>query len=193
MASSRAGRALNILALVADALDYAHHQGVVHRDVKPANVLVNASDVPKLSDFGLSMIAFSQEAEGTGVIRGTPHYMSPEQTRGKRLDYRTDLYSLGVMIYESATGGVPFTGPSVSIMTQHYSATPDRPQSRNSIVSNELESLILSLLAKATHRSAAIRQRRVAGVTPGGRTSARRSGGPASAESVSMSIWGLWA
>ena len=74
--------------------------------------------------------------------------MSPEQTRGSRLDFRTDLYSLGVMIYESATGGVPFTGPSVSIMSQHYSVAPDRPQLRNPLVSNELEALILSLLAK---------------------------------------------
>jgi eukaryotic-like serine/threonine-protein kinase len=139
---------LNILALVAEALDYAHHQGVVHRDVKPANVLLTSSDVPKLSDFGLSMIAFTDEAHQAGVVRGTPHYMSPEQTRGGRLDYRTDLYSLGVMVYESATGGVPFTGPSVSIMSQHYSAAPDRPQSRSPSISNELESLILSLLAK---------------------------------------------
>ena len=65
--------------------------------------------------------------------------MSPEQTRGGRLDFRTDLYSLGVMIYESATGGVPFTGPSVSIMSQHYSAAPDRPRTRNPVISTELE------------------------------------------------------
>jgi eukaryotic-like serine/threonine-protein kinase len=139
---------LNILVLVAEALDYAHHQGVVHRDVKPANVLLTSSDIPKLSDFGLSMIAFTDEAHHSGVVRGTPHYMSPEQTRGSRLDYRTDLYSLGVMIYESATGSVPFTGPSVSIMSQHYSAAPDRPQSRSPQVSNDLETLIMSLLAK---------------------------------------------
>jgi serine/threonine-protein kinase len=139
---------LEILALVTDALDYAHHQGVVHRDVKPANVLLTSTDVPKLSDFGLSIMAFSDAGEKSGVIRGTPHYMSPEQTRGSRLDYRTDLYSLGVMIYESATGGVPFTGPSASIMSQHYSAMPDRPQLRNPLVSNELEALILMLLAK---------------------------------------------
>jgi eukaryotic-like serine/threonine-protein kinase len=139
---------LNVLALVADALDYAHHQGVVHRDVKPANVLLTATDAPKLSDFGLSVSIFSDQGEQSGVIRGTPHYMSPEQTRGGRLDFRTDLYSLGVMIYESATGGVPFTGPSVAIMSQHYSAPPDRPRSRNPLVSNELEALILSLLAK---------------------------------------------
>ena len=117
---------LQILAQVADALDYAHHQGVVHRDVKPANVLLTASDVPKLSDFGLSMIA--EQGDQSGIIRGTPHYMSPEQTRGGRLDYRTDLYSLGVMIYESATGSVPFSGTSISIMSQHFSAEPERPR-----------------------------------------------------------------
>ena len=137
---------LNILAEVADALDYAHHQGVVHRDVKPANVLLTASDTPKLSDFGLSIIA--AHGDQSGIIRGTPHYMSPEQTRGSRLDYRTDLYSLGVMVYEAATGSVPFTGSSSSVMSQHYLSDPERPRSRNRSIAPELEALILTLLAK---------------------------------------------
>ena len=72
---------LRIIAQVAEALDYAHHQGVIHRDVKPANVLLTSADQAKLSDFGLSMLA--EASRGFGVIRGTPHYMSPEQARGQ--------------------------------------------------------------------------------------------------------------
>ena len=80
--------------------------------------------MPKLSDFGLSMIG--EQGDQTGTVRGTPHYMSPEQTRGGRLDHRTDLYSLGVMLYESATGTLPFSGSSISIMSQHFSVEPEQ-------------------------------------------------------------------
>src|SRR3954447_9016320 len=108
---------LRIIAQVADALDYAHHQGVIHRDVKPANVLLTAADQAKLSDFGLSKVAEHDDESGT--VKGTPHYMSPEQARGRRLDYHSDLYSLGVMLYESATGSVAFTGQAVGVLRQH--------------------------------------------------------------------------
>ena len=140
------GERLRINAQVAAALDYAHHQGVIHRDVKPANVLLTATDQAKLSDFGLSMMA--EAVEETGTVRGTPHYMSPEQSRGKRLDHRTDLYSLGIMIYECATGSVPFLGAAMAVLGQHVNGTVPPPRLKNPEVSPELETLILSLLAK---------------------------------------------
>src|SRR5262249_26357233 len=124
---------LRILALISDALDYSHRQGVIHRDMKPGDVLLTASDQPKLSAFGLSRTA--EESDETGTIRGTPHYMSPEQARGQRLDYRTDLYSLGIMLYESAAGSVPFNGKSMSVIAQHVNGTPEPPRARNPALS----------------------------------------------------------
>ncbi len=138
---------LRVLAQVADALDYSHHQGVIHRDVKPANVLMTRSDSAKLSDFGLSvLIETNQES---GVIRGTPHYMSPEQAKGKRLDHRTDIYSLGVMLYEGVTGSPPFSGPPFAVMAGHANGTPDPIRSKNPTVSPGLESLILRMMEKS--------------------------------------------
>ncbi len=140
------GERLRILAQVAEALDYAHHQGVIHKDVKPANILLTASDQPKLSDFGLSVLA--DTVEESGVVRGTPHYMSPEQSRGKKLDYRSDLYALGVILYECVTGSTPFSGTSVVIMSQHVSATPESPRGKVPECPPELEGLILQMMDK---------------------------------------------
>ena len=136
-----------VVAEVADALDYAHHQGVIHRDVKPANVLLTSLDRAKLSDFGLSMLA--ESTQETGVVKGTPHYMSPEQARGKKLDHRTDLYALGVILYECVTGSPPFSGSLMSIMSQHVNAEAERPRQRTPDVSVELDRLIVELMAKA--------------------------------------------
>jgi serine/threonine-protein kinase len=138
---------LRILAGVADALDYAHHQGVIHRDVKPANILLTAGDQPKLSDFGLSLLA-DAAADETGTARGTPHYMSPEQSRGKKLDYRSDLYALGIILYECVTGAPPFSGASLAIMAQHVNVAPEPPRTKAPECPAELEALILQLLEK---------------------------------------------
>ena len=137
---------LRICAQVADALAYAHQQGVIHRDVKPANVLLTSSDQAKLSDFGLSKIA--EHGDESGTVKGTPHFMSPEQARGKRLDPRSDLYSLGIMIYESVVGETPFQGPPLAIMAQHVRGVPEPPRARNPAITPSLEALILRMLAK---------------------------------------------
>jgi serine/threonine-protein kinase len=138
---------LRICAQVAEALDYAHVQGVIHRDVKPGNVLLTPADDAKLSDFGLSLVA-DDRRDRSGTIRGTPRYMSPEQAQGRSLDHRTDLYSVGVMVYECATGDVPFAGHAISVIGRHVSARPTAPRSKNPEIWSTLESLILSLLEK---------------------------------------------
>jgi hypothetical protein len=138
---------LRILAQVAEALDYAHRQGVIHRDIKPGNILLTASDQAKLSDFGLSLL--TDVAQESGIVKGTPHYMSPEQAKGKRLDHRSDLYGLGVVLYECATGALPFSGSTMAIMAQHANAAPEPPRARNPEVGHELDALIRELLAKA--------------------------------------------
>jgi len=110
---------LHIISEAADALDYAHNQDVVHRDIKPANIMYNKSDQTiKITDFGIARITASNRTK-TGVVLGTPSYMSPEQLSGKHIDGRSDLFSLGVMMFEMLTGEQPFGGDSLaSLMYQ---------------------------------------------------------------------------
>jgi serine/threonine-protein kinase len=105
---------LSIVARVAEALAYAHSQSVVHRDIKPANIMYElASDTVKVTDFGIARITDSSKTK-TGMVLGTPSFMSPEQLSGKKVDGRSDLYSLGVMLYQLLTGVLPFRGESMS-------------------------------------------------------------------------------
>jgi serine/threonine-protein kinase len=107
-------RVLSIIARVAEALAYAHKQNVVHRDIKPANIMYEPeSDTVKVTDFGIARITDSSKTK-TGLVLGTPSFMSPEQIAGKKVDGRSDLYSLGVMLFQMLTGVLPFRGDSMA-------------------------------------------------------------------------------
>jgi len=106
---------ITILATVADALDYAHQQGVVHRDIKPANIMLTDDQSVKVMDFGIAKMASSSRTT-TKTVLGTPTYMSPEQIAGKNVDGRSDIFSLGVVMFELLTGRPPFIGDNVSAM-----------------------------------------------------------------------------
>ena len=107
---------MGIVYKAALALDYAHQQNVVHRDIKPANIMYDpASKALKITDFGIARVTDSSKTK-TGMVLGTPSYMSPEQLSGKRVDGRSDLFSLGVMLYQLATGKLPFVGESMATL-----------------------------------------------------------------------------
>ncbi len=109
----RVDEVLLIIATVADALDYAHQQGVVHRDIKPANIMLTKDRVVKVMDFGIAKMASSSKTQ-TDLVLGTPTYMSPEQISGKKVDGRSDIFSLGVVLFELLTGQLPFTADNLS-------------------------------------------------------------------------------
>lgn len=140
-----------IVVQIGSALDYAHRQGVVHRDVKPSNVLIDSSGNCLLTDFGIArIVADNSKLTGTGNLIGTPAYMSPEQGRGdKTIDHRSDIYSLGVMLYEMATGKVPFDAETpVAIVIKHIQAPLMLPSSVNPSIPESLERVILRSMTK---------------------------------------------
>jgi len=142
-------QALSIAAQVAEGLGYAHHQGVVHRDIKPANIMVVAEGPVKITDFGIARMRASADLTQTGVMLGSPKYMSPEQVIGKRADHRSDIFSLGVILYEMLTGAAPFAGENVTaLMYQIVNFAPPAPSSMNSQVPEMLDFVVAKMLGK---------------------------------------------
>jgi len=142
-------QALSIAAQVAEGLGYAHQQGVVHRDVKPANIMVVSEGPVKITDFGIARMRASADLTQTGVMLGSPKYMSPEQVIGKRADHRSDIFSLGVILYEMLTGAAPFSGENVTaLMYQIVNFAPPAPSTVNRQVPEMLDFVVAKMLAK---------------------------------------------
>ncbi|MBD3414573.1 MAG: protein kinase [Candidatus Aminicenantes bacterium] len=142
-------RTLSIAKQVCEGLSGAHDLGVIHRDLKPQNIMVDKQGNARIMDFGIARSLKGEGITGAGVMIGTPEYMSPEQVEGKDVDQRSDIYSLGVVLYEMVTGQVPFEGDTpFTIGVKHKSEMPKNPQELNTQMPDELSRVILKCLEK---------------------------------------------
>ena len=185
-------RAIDVMLQVCEGLTAAHAKGIIHRDMKPENVFLakrsDGSDVAKILDFGIAKVSGTDENQGltkTGTVFGTPHYMSPEQALGQKLDHRADVYSVGVMLFEIFTGQVPFKAESfMGILSQHITKPAPQPSTMSSgrSIPRPIEDIILKAMAKEPNDrygsmaelGEALRAVR-AGITPGAAATAPKS------------------
>ena len=142
---------VDVIVKMAEALDYAHAHGVIHRDIKPSNILLDAEGRPVLADFGIARMA---QAEGdpnltaAGTVMGTPAYMAPEQLSGGQPDARSDIYALGVVLYQLLAGRAPFTGDTMAVVTAHLTKQPQALRELVSDLPPALDAVVLQALAK---------------------------------------------
>lgn len=142
-------RAIHIVSQICEALTHAHENNIVHRDVKPHNILITRDGWAKLSDFGIARDVTGTTLTYTNSFIGSVHYLSPEQARGQLADPRSDLYSLGVVLYEMLTGSVPYQGENlIAVALKHIQEEPEPPSKLNEKITPQLEEVILRAIAK---------------------------------------------
>ena len=143
------GQAIGIARQVCEGLEEAHKLGVIHRDLKPQNIMIDEDGNARIMDFGIARSLSGKTLTGAGVMIGTPEYMSPEQVDGKETDQRSDIYSLGVILYEMVTGRVPFEGETaLAIAMKHKGEAPNNPKELNPHIPDDLSGVILTCLEK---------------------------------------------
>jgi serine/threonine-protein kinase len=142
-------KALGLTVQVARAIDYISSYDIVHRDIKPANIMINQNDVVKLGDFGFLYSKHEESLQKTGYVIGTPDYISPEQASGHPVDFRSDVYSLGVCLYQMLTGTLPYEGTVSSVMLQHVTGDlPERGMGDGQRIPPDIYSMICKMMAK---------------------------------------------
>ena len=142
--------ALRIAKQMCAGLAAAHEAGVIHRDMKPQNIIIDPSGGLKIMDFGIARLTEDRGMTATGTVIGTPDYMSPEQARGNPLDFRSDIYSTGVVLYEVFTGALPFEGDSpLAVVLKHVQEKPPPPQSKNPKIDPKVAAIVLKCMQKS--------------------------------------------
>jgi serine/threonine-protein kinase len=145
----KAERAAEVVAVVADALDFAHERGVVHRDIKPANLMILPDQTVKVADFGIARLTTAASTMTGDMMVGTPHYMSPEQVRGGKIDGRADLFSLGVVLYEALTGRKPFQAETLAaVLNAIINSSPPPPHEVEAGIPLELSAIVERAMAR---------------------------------------------
>ena len=141
-------KSLDIIRQIAEALDYAHRNQIIHRDLKPANIILTEDGRAKITDFGIAKIVAREAVSKTLAIMGTPAYMSPEQVTGGEIDSRSDLFSLGILLYLMLVGEKPFPGDTAAVMFKIVYEDPTLPSKTNPVLTAGHDYLVLRLLAK---------------------------------------------